>query len=306
MEIVDISIIIVNYNVKEFLIPCLRSIYASEIGLIKLEVIVIDNNSTDNSVEIVVTEFPQVIIIRNNYNAGFPKANNQGFEIAKGRYIFMLNPDTELLDNALTKLYHFIENNSDISLIAPQLLNSNLTFQSSVWRYPSLWYIFCETHYLKWFLRRKNYLDIDLNNPFLAESFSGAAIMFNRLVFEKIGMLDETMFWIEDIDFCYRANKEGMRLLYYPYAQIKHHIGQSAKKNYNVSISNQIVNKIKFFKKHYGNLQLKLVTIISVYEVLIKLLVFGILFPFNKVYNKKAKAYFHTLPLVFNPHRDIK
>lgn len=306
MERIDLSIVIVNYNVREYLVPCLNSIYSSTNDSIKTETIVVDNNSSDDSIETIKRDFPQTIIIQNTYNAGFPKANNQGFKIAKGKYILMLNPDTEITDNALEKLISYIEKNSDISIIAPQLINTDGSFQSSVWRFPKLWYIFCETNYLKWFLGKKNYSDKDLNKPFIAESFSGAAILFNHDILIKMGMLDETMFWIEDIDFCFRANRAGLKMLYYPIAKVKHHIGQSAKKNYNISISNQVVNKIKFFKKHYSTFQWLIVIMISLYGVLIKLIVFGILSPFKRIYYRKAKAYLYTLPLVFNPPLGMK
>jgi len=297
----EISIIIVNYNVKHFIINCLKTIYNDNNSKLNIETIVIDNNSTDSSVSAIKELFPQVQIIENKFNAGFPAANNQGFKITNGKYIFMLNPDTELQDDALIKLYNFFENNTTIDIIAPMLLNSDLSFQSNVWRYPSLWSIFCEMHYLNLFLKSKNYKDKDFSLSFEAESFSGAAIFFRHEVFAKIGMLDETMFWIEDVDFCYRANQAGLKLLYYPNAKVVHHIGQSAKKNYKVTLSNQIFNKIKFFKKYKSNKNYYLVLFISVYHVLVKLLLFSILSPFKQIYRRKAKAYAYILTKVFNP-----
>ncbi len=121
----------------------------------QIETILIDNNSSDGSVEEISAKFPQVSMITNNFNAGFPAANNQGFKIAKGKYIFMLNPDTEFLDDSLAKLYNFMESNNSTSIIAPKLLNSDKSRQLSVWRFPSLWFIFCETHYMNFFLKKK-------------------------------------------------------------------------------------------------------------------------------------------------------
>ena len=306
MTPVSISIVIVNYNVKELLLDCLRSIYSKVNESLLIETIVIDNDSKDDSVAAVIQEFPQVILIENKFNAGFPAANNQGFEIAKGKYIFMLNPDTKFLDNSLVLLYNYMELHTNIDLIAPMLLNSDKSRQLSVWRFPSIWYLFCETHYLNGFLNKKNYLDKDLKKPFEAESFSGAAIFFRKNAFDTIGMLDESMFWIEDIEFCYRAQQAGLKLLYYPEAKVLHHIGQSAKQNYNVSISNQIVNKIKFFKKHHNTLKWLMVVILSFYHVMIKLIIFGLLSPLNSTYYRKAKAYWYTLPNVFNPPVGMK
>ena len=302
----QISIVIVSYNVKALLLACINSIYKYLDLHITIEIIVIDNNSSDNSSDAVRKEFPQIILIENKINEGFPKANNQGFEIVQGEYIMMLNPDTEFIDNSLSKIFYYLQENPSVDIIAPMLLNTDGSRQLSVWRFPKLWYIFCETHYLNFFLKRKNYSDKNLNLPFEADCFSGAAILFNKTVFEKIGMLDENMFWIEDTDFCYRANKASLKLLYYPLAKVKHHLGQSAKKNYNISISNQIFNKIKFFKKHHSRLEWMIIVLISFYHVLIKLIIFGLLSPFKSMYFRKAKAYLYTLARVFNPPLGMK
>jgi GT2 family glycosyltransferase len=244
----DISIIIVNYNVKHFVLNCLKTIYNDNNSKLNFETIVIDNNSTDSSIAAIKEFFPQVQLIENKHNAGFPAANNQGFKIAKGNYIFMLNPDTELQDDALFKLFDFMENNSSIDIIAPMLLNSDFSFQSNVWRYPTFWSIFCEMHYLNFFLGSKNYKDKDFSLSFEAESFSGAAIFFRQEVLTKIGLLDETMFWIEDVDFCYRANQASLKLLYYPKSKIVHHIGQSAKKTIKFHYQIRYLIRLSFSK----------------------------------------------------------
>lgn len=298
---IEVSIVIVSYNVKQLLTKCIESIYFHHRNYFSFEIILVDNHSTDGTVEFIQNRFPEVHIIANKINAGFPKANNQAFEIAKGKYIFMLNPDTEFIEDSIRVLIRFMEENPATDLLAPMLLNTDKTRQLSVWRYPSLTAIFFETHYLNRFLKTKNYGEQNFQSPFQAESFSGAAIFFKRTVLEEIGLLDESMFWIEDVDFCYRANMAHLKCVYNPQTKIIHHIGQSAKKNYNVSISNQIVNKIKFFKKHYARLSWFLVVLLSFYHVFLKLIGFGLLSPFKAVYYRKFKAYCYTLPRVFNP-----
>lgn len=300
---IDISIVIVSYNVKDLLHKCLSSIYLYATN--NIEVIVVDNDSKDETIEVVQNEFPQTILIANKENSGFPKANNQAFKIAKGKYIFMLNPDTELIDDSLKKLFDFMES-SDTDIVAPKLLNTDLSLQLSVWRNPTFLSFLGETFYVKPMSEKKNYSDIDKNSIFEADTFSGAAIFFRREIIDKIGMLDEKLFWIEDVDFCYRAKKAGLKLIYYPFAEIIHHIGQSAKKNYNISLSNQIFNKIKFFKKHHSKLEWLLVMFFSFIHCFLKLVIFSLLSPFNIVYYRKAKAYAYTLPKVFNPPIDIK
>lgn len=300
-----ISVVIVSYNVCELLLSCLHSLKRFENPGITSEIIVVDNLSSDDTIKAIQSQFPEVILIANQENAGFPKANNQGFARASGDYIFMLNPDTELIEDTLTKLYAYLEENKAVSIVAPRLLNTDRSWQSSIWKYPSLWTVFCETHYLQTLLKKRNYLDSDLNAIFPVESVSGAAIFFRKEVLDQIGNLDETMFWIEDVDFCYRANQAGLTCMYYPKTELIHHVGQSAKKNYNISISNQVVNKIKFFRKHYSRLQTFMVVLLSFYHVLLKLFIFTLLAPFKKVYYRKAKAYWFTLPRVFNPPKGI-
>lgn len=306
MQTPEISVVIVSYNVKDLLLICLDTLFKYLPASLAIETIIVDNNSSDGSVEAVAQGYPDVIIIANGFNAGFPAANNQAFQIAKGKFIFMLNPDTEFLDDSLEKLYTYLKQHFEISLIAPMLLNTDRSRQLSVWRFPKLGYIFCEMHYLNFFLKGKNYADKDLTKPFEAECFSGAAILFRKEVFDKIGFLDETMFWIEDTEFCYRAYHAGLKLVYFPGSKLIHHIGQSAKKNYNISISNQIINKIKFFKKHHTSFEWLLVVLLSFYHVTLKLIVFTLISPFNVNYFRKAKAYLYTLPLVFNPPKGMR
>lgn len=299
-----VSVVIVNYNVKDLILTSLKTLYQFHTSE-NLEVIVVDNNSADGSCEAIKKEFPQVILLENNFNAGFPKGNNQGFELATGEFIFMLNPDTEFKENSIEIMRDYLENNPDVSLLAPQLLNSDGSFQLSAWRYPTVRSVFCESFYMNFFLRKKNYGDKNFQEVFEGESFSGAALFFGREVFDRVGTLDETMFWIEDVEFCWRIHHHGLKSLYFPKTQIIHHIGQSAKKNYNISLSNQVFNKIKFFSKHGTRFQAIMVKWISLFHVLFKIGLFGLLSPFKVIYFRKLKAYLYTLPKVFNPPKEI-
>lgn len=304
MNSVPVSVVIVNYNVKELVLTCLNTLFQYN-KTAEIEVIVVDNNSNDGSCDAIKTKFPNVILIENNFNAGFPQANNQGFKIAKGEYIFMLNPDTEFLSPAIDQLVDYMEKNQQIMMVGPKLLNTDNSLQQSFWRFPTVKSVFLESFYLQKLNGKKNYADIDASKPTAVESVSGAAIFFRKELLDLIGGLDETMFWIEDVEFCYRLNKKNEQLIYNPNIQIYHHIGQSAKKNYNISISNQVTNKIKFFKKYGTWLQWKTVVLISFLHVLGKIVLFGILSPFNVVYFRKFKAYLYTFPRVFNPPTGI-
>jgi|CXWL01.1.fsa_nt_gi GT2 family glycosyltransferase len=306
MEQPDISVVIVSYNVKDLLLKCLDSLHRWAPPTMAVETIVVDNNSSDGSAAAVTRRFPQVSVIENKFNAGFPAANNQAFRTANGRYIFMLNPDTEFIEDTLGKLFTRLEKDQRVSLIAPMLLNTDRSRQLSVWRFPTVWTVFCETHHLTRLLGRKHYADKSYHAPFDAQSCSGAALFFRREVLGKIGLLDEAMFWIEDVDFCRRAFDAGLKLLYFPETRLVHHIGQSAKKNYFISVSNQIFNKIKFFRKYNSGLESVLVTALGLYQVTLKIVFLGLLSPFNAIYRKKAEAYVHTWPRVISPPRGIQ
>ncbi len=293
MNPLSISIIIVNYNVKDLLLQCLRSIYSKTNESLLIETIVIDNDSKDDSIAAVTKEFPQVILIENKFNAGFSGANNQGMNIAKGEYIFLLNPDTEIIGNALSQLLNYMKLNTLCAIVAPQLLNSDRSIQISAWKNYTVFDFFIETFYLHKFYNPFYYPSQQLKSTFESKTFSGAALFFKRKLIEKIGVLDETLFWMEDIDFCIRAQQHG-NLTYLHTAQVVHHSGGSQKKNYNLAISNQLLSKLKYFKKHASILTSILSNLACFVFITTRLFTFSILLPFaqNKL---KAEAYLFSL-----------
>ncbi len=290
----EVSIIIVNYNVKELLLKCISSIY--RFCKASFEIILVDNNSTDGSIEAVKKDFPDTVIIENKYNAGFPKANNQGITVAKGDYIFLLNPDTELQSDAINELLQYLKANNDVHLVAPKLLNTDLSIQYSIQQFVTVTEIIAETFYLHHFYKkRKSYLNKPISNPISVEALSGAAIMMHKNVIENIGMLDEDLFWTEDMEFCYRAFKKGLKVIYYPYTAIIHHGSVSGKKNLNVMISNQTLSKITFFKKNHSHFSFWLVKYFRLAHILSRIFIFKFLSLFgSKEFLEKEKAYRYT------------
>lgn len=144
----DLSIIIVNWNVRELLQGCLRSIFAQTSPL-NLEVIVVDSGSEDDSVAMVRSEFPQVILLAQSENVGFPRGNNIGLARAAGRYVMLLNPDTIVIDGALQALVAFLDRYPTAGVVAPQLLFPDGNVQSSRRRFPSVWTGFFESTWLE-------------------------------------------------------------------------------------------------------------------------------------------------------------
>jgi hypothetical protein len=288
-----VSVVIVNYNVKELLLQTITSIYAASKGL-QIEIIVVDNDSKDGSVIAVKEEFPQAILVENNYNAGFSGANNQGMKIATGDYIFLLNPDTELKNDAIKILSDFIRVHDDCVIAAPQLLNSDLSIQYSAWKNHLPINLIAETFYLHRFFSTINYPIGKFKTTFKVKTLSGAALFFDRKWLSKLVGLDENLFWMEDIDFCFRAQQLG-NLYYCNDATIIHHSGQSQKKNYNVSISNQLLSKLKYYKKHFSFIAVLTANMSCFIFILTRCFTFTILSPFKSIYKSKRNAYFYTM-----------
>jgi len=227
----DLSIIIVNYNKALILDRCLSSIYQNTKNL-TFEVILIDNGSKDNSVELVKTKYKNIALIENKINSGFAAASNQGLKICKGRYALLLNNDTEIRNAALNKMVEFMDTGGDIGGLGPKLLNQDLTVQ----REGSV-------------LGKRFW---NSNIPIEAGFITGAALMVRRDVLDKIGLLDENFFFYnEDLDLCRRIKKAGFKLYFLPSAEIIH-IGQKAK---NIEmIYEGYRGGIYFCGKHYNKL----------------------------------------------------
>lgn len=294
MDKIDLSIIIVNYNVKELLQDCIRSIY--EFPVDNMEIIVVDNNSTDGSVEELVAHFPTIKLIKNTSNTGFPVANNQAIQIAKGRYVFLLNPDTVLIDDVLQKLISYMDSHSDVMLLGPKLLNTDGSIQFSIQPFINITEIIAETFYLhlplKW---AKSYHRKAIKTPIDVEALSGAAILVRAEVFKKIGMLDEELFWTEDMEFCFRAYKNSMRVVYNPEFKLIHHGSSSGKKNLNVMISNQVLSKVRYFKKNHSILEFYLAWLFRFIHILSRICILSILAIIMPKMRLKVRAYFYTL-----------
>ena len=292
---IDISIIIVNYNVKEFIIPCINSILKNSPTNLSIEIIVIDNNSNDRSVESIKNLFPKIKLIINDKNEGFTKGVNIGSKSAIGKYLFILNPDTYLIDNSLTHLFKFMKENKKVAILGPQMISNSNNFQQSFWRKPTLLNTLLSLSHLDFINRRKNYKNELFDLPKEVESISGGAFFVRSSIFNSMEGFDTNFFWMEDIDFCIRASNLGYKIFYLPKAKIVHHKGKSSEKNWTITIYNQLMSKIKFFKKHHSSLEALIVKIAIFFISLIKIIIMLIISPINKKYLKKLNGYFLVL-----------
>ncbi len=225
---IELSIIIVNFNTKELLQDCLQSVFKTAKG-INFEVIVVDNGSSDGSNEIIREKFSQVRFIKNETNLGFAKANNMGIRQAQGNYILLLNSDTIVSENTLKYLLDFAKINTDVGIVAPKLLNRDGSIQVSVRKPPTLLgaiqeYIFKQPgSFDSYEPRGKSFSEV--------ECVIGAAILVPKEVFSKVGLLDERYFmYFEDLEFCRRLRRKGFKIYYLPNTTVIHLLGATGKK----------------------------------------------------------------------------
>ncbi len=292
---IDISIIIVNYNVKEYLIPCINSIFKHKDHRLSLEIIVIDNNSQDNSIKALEKHFDNIKIIKNKKNEGFTKAVNQGAKIAHGKYFFILNPDTYLVDNSLNIMFKLMEKNKKIALLGPAMFSPSNKIQQSYWRKPTLYNTILSLIYLDFINFSKNYKNENVKITKKVESISGGAFFVRSSIFNLMKGFDSVFFWMEDIDFCIRCIKLNYQIHYTTNAKVIHYIGKSSEKNWTLTIYNQLVSKINYFRKHHSNFESNVLKISIFYISIIKIILLIILSPIKPSYFYKLKGYAHVI-----------
>ena len=287
--IIDLSIVIVSWNVRDLLRQSLRSIYRETVRS-NIEVFVVDNSSHDGSAAMVSVEFPQVRLISNTRNEGFAKANNQAIRQASGRYVLLLNPDTEILDNALDRCVSWMDANGKVGVMGCRLLNPDRTPQPSVRRFPSivamsltllkLHRIFPKAATLQKYLAT----DFDYNHTAEVDQVMGAFFMIRGSALNQIGLLDEGYFvWFEEVDYCARAKNNGWLTMYYSDAMIIHHYGQSFRQV--LSLRKQIIlnnSLLRYFSHHGSFMDRLLIYFLYVPSLVPSFIVSFIIQPFQK------------------------
>jgi len=233
-----LDIIIVNYNSTPYLLKCLRSIYRSINGDIPARVFVVDNASKDN-VNVLKQKFPQVILSKNKVNIGFAKAVNDSISRTDSPYLLLLNPDTLVDKNFFKSMLDFMEENTDVGIVGPKILESNGVVQGSARSFPTaLTAIYGRnTLMTKLFpnnrMTSKNILTNQRNSikKMEVDWVSGACMMVRRKAVEDVGMMDERFFlYWEDADWCRRMSAKGWRVVYYPHASLVHYAGVCSNK----------------------------------------------------------------------------
>ncbi|MFA5335992.1 MAG: glycosyltransferase family 2 protein [Candidatus Omnitrophota bacterium] len=255
----DLSIVIVNWNAEEYLKQCLNSICENSSGL-KIEIIVVDNNSSDNSSGMLKSFFPEVKYIANNINVGFGAANNQGIRVCASEYILLLNPDTIVLPGTLLTMIRFMESKVDVGAIGPKILNPDKTIQYECARNAptplSEFFVMMTLH--KRFPKSRlfgHYLMSywDHEDEMEVEMLSGACAMMRKQALDRIGMFDEKYFmYAEDTDLFRRIKEGGWKIRYVPSAVIVHYWGKSAAAAPYAMAVEAKKSMERYFKKHCG------------------------------------------------------
>ncbi|MBI3741598.1 MAG: glycosyltransferase family 2 protein [Chloroflexi bacterium] len=264
---IDVSFIIVSWNVRDLLRQCLLSVISHQSSVIshlatsdlRLETIVVDNASADDTVAMLRAEFPHARVIANKTNLGFSRANNLALAVARGRYFFLLNPDTELRAGALAALIEYADAHSRVGIVGPQLFYGDGTIQSSRRRFPTLATAFLESTQLQqWFphnraLTRYYMRDTRDDETQSVDWINGSAMFVRREVYEQIGGFDENFFmYSEELDWCRRAQSVGWEIIYLPAAQVTHYEGKSSEQ----AVAQRDIyfhsSKIRYFKKYHG------------------------------------------------------
>jgi len=256
----EISVVIVNYNVKEFLEQSLVSVEKA-LANIPAEVIVVDNASRDGSVELVRRNFSNVQLLAQTENLGFARSSNIGIECAKGRYVALLNPDTIVQEDTFAKMLDFMETHPETGLLGCKILNPDGTLQLACRRsFPTPWVAFTKLSGLSRIFSgsklfgKYNLTYLDANATCEVDAISGSFMLIRRETLEHVGPLDEMFFMYgEDLDWCYRIRQSGWQVTYFPNTQIVHFKGESSKKAEFDSLKAFYKAMGLFAEKHFKN-----------------------------------------------------
>lgn len=271
---IDLSIIIISYNTREFLKKCVESIRESFEKKISYEIIIVDNNSDDGTIDEIKNRDPELKIIQNKQNLGFSKANNIGIKNSKGKYILFLNPDTVIHPGTLEKMIEFMDSDKKAGAATCLIkLPSGKLDDASHRGFPTPWNAFSYFSGLAKIFPRSKFFSgyslgwMNLKQAHEIDACAGAFMIVRREAGDQINWWDEDYFWYgEDLDFCFRLKEKGWKIYFVPDSSILHYKGVSGgikKDSENISTASEETKKMAqrarfdamriFYKKHYQN-----------------------------------------------------
>lgn len=304
----DLSIIILSFNTKKLTQQCINSILRNTKS-IKYEIIVIDNASSDGSVEDLrkFKERQNLRLIENAENLGFARANNQGMRVAKGRYVLLLNSDTKISDNLLKELVNWMDKHPKVGISSCALKNKDGSMQGTGGFFPDLFRVFAWMFFLEdipfWDRLIKPFHPIHSQSPFYKGTkgfekekdldwVTGAFFLIRKKVLDEVGYLDEDYFmYTEDVDLCFRAKEAGWKIWYLPRVSITHLGGASSASEFPILSEYEGIKL--FYKKHKAPWQYPLVRILLKIGSLMRVVIFGTFLRKGAV-KTYAKALIHT------------
>ncbi len=267
---VDLSIVIVAWNVRDLVLDCLASIRDARLKL-SYEVILVDNGSVDSTVQQVSEQFPEVRVIALPKNIGFGAGNNRGLEQMNGRHAVLLNSDTIVLEGGLERCVAYLDAHPDVGVVGPQLLNPDRTRQNCIHNSPTLVSeIVSQSLLRRLFPRRYPSKRIEYTEPTEVEAVLGACLFVRKEVIDEIGMIDEDyFFFLEETDWCHRIRARGHRIVHLPDAHVIHLYGESTKKK--VPLRTRIEfhrSRYTFYRKNRGTLAYLTMSVVVVLKIL--------------------------------------
>ncbi|NIM99456.1 MAG: glycosyltransferase [candidate division Zixibacteria bacterium] len=277
-----LSVIITNYNGKNFLRQCLSSLYGLR-SPFSFETIVVDNGSHDGSCMMVRTDFPQVRLSENSENLGFAGGNNIGIAMARGKYLLLLNSDTQVIENGLEKLVSFLDRHPEVAVVTARLVYPDLSDQGVARTFPTpinglfgrrslLTRLFPNNRYSKKYLVSHTHTS---DEPFEIDWGSGACLMVRKKVIEEIGPLDERffMYW-EDADLCFRIKQRGWKIYCVPEAIVIHYEGKSAQGSSNNRLIIEFNKGVyRYYRKHHIRSPFHIMNFVAIFGLTVRTLV---------------------------------
>ena len=303
----DVTVIIVSWNNEAIIKDCITSVLNQNYE--GIEIIVVDNNSADNGVELISKEFSQVKLIANKENQGFAKANNQAIRQSQGKYVLLLNPDVIMSPSSLKRMVSFMETHQDTGVCGCKILNKVGQLMWSCGHFPTLVSEFFELALLSRFFPGNRLTGKYLMSYWDHESvkevdwLTGACLLASRKVIQEADLLNESYFlYSEDMDLCFQIKKNGHKIFYIPDVSVMHHQGASSNQDYERNYAQIYKSRYVFFSNNFGPLQAFLLRIIVIIGFIIRLIL-GTLFLWilndKKKYLRKIKSFFAVLKISF-------
>lgn len=294
----ELSIIIVNYNVYDNIKKCIQSLFDNLTG-IEYELLIVDNNSAKRDIDNITVDYPFVKYYKLNQNRGFAAANNYGFRQTSGEFILFLNPDTIYIENFLPSLIINYSANSQTGACGPMLLYEDMNYQTSSGMKMGFIFEFLEAFNLIEFIRKffkKRYLT-SVKEKFRVGWLSAACLLIKKDIFRKVTLFDESYFLnYEDIDLCYKLNEAGYQNYYFPGFKCIHSDHKSFGKNYELLVYSRYQSRLIFSKSHYGYIKRILIRTMHINGLLFRLLFTGIFYKGDEYYSRK-RGYLMSLRL---------